>query len=125
MSTNSVGESPQSIVTVEIESGAVVDVRGLPDGYQYEVLDHDVESEPIRESLYLATVNVLVKATSPGHAAGIIIFALSDYDRDDDALIDWDYAVQDGERQFPKCVSLDLGPENITELLDHIATQGE
>lgn len=74
-----------------------------------------------REVLYLATVNILVRATSPDCATSAITLILSGYD----ALEDWDYAVQDGERQLPKCVSLDLEPGNITELLDHIATWGE
>ena len=45
-------EIPQGTITVEIEGGAVTAVRGLPENYQYEVLDHDVQ-EHESEALYL------------------------------------------------------------------------
>ena len=108
-------------ITIEVKGGSVTGVHGVPEGYNYRVLDHD-EPEPEPEALYLATVNILVRSTSPGHAADAIHHSiLYDHPTTHGALIDWDYAVQDGERQFPKCVSLDLEPGNITELLDHIS----
>jgi len=111
-------ETP-SVITVEVRGGCVIDVRGLPERCDYEIIDHD-DPEPEPEALYLTTVNILARSTSPGHAADAIEHILSDYDMANGTLIDWDYAVQDGERQYPRCVSLDLEPGNITELLDHL-----
>lgn len=108
-------------ITIEVRGGCVIDVRGLPESYDYEVLDHDVGYDPEPEGLYLAAVNLLVRSTSPDHAADTVNDILTTTLLSGGTLIDWDYAVQDGERQFPKCISLDLEPENITELLDHIA----
>lgn len=107
-------------ITIEIESGAVTAVRGLPDDCQYEIVVHDskciTREEPERKALYLATVNILVRATSPERAADAIYRAMTGL-----GVVDWDYAVQDRVRQYPRCVCLDLEPENIAELLDYIA----
>jgi len=113
----------ESTIVIEIENGAVVAVEGIPDGCRYEIVDHDVgcvEIDPEGEALYRSTVSVLVRAKSPDRAARAITNILDKYDMDDGTLIDWDYATQDGERQTPMCVNLDLEPENIAELLDHI-----
>jgi len=115
----------KDMITIEVEGGCVMDVRGIPDGCQYEIVDHDVdciEIDPESEALYLSTVNILVRAKSPDHATDTLRHILDgNWPMGCGIIIDWDYAVQDGERQFPKCVSLDLEPENIAELLDHIA----
>ena len=34
------------VITIEVESGVVRTVRGLPEGYDYEIIDHDV-IEPV------------------------------------------------------------------------------
>ena len=31
------------VITIEVQGGVVVDVRGLPEGYTYTLEDHDVE----------------------------------------------------------------------------------
>jgi len=36
-------DKKEKIITVEVRSGCVVDVRGMPEGYLYEIKDHDVE----------------------------------------------------------------------------------
>jgi len=36
------GNKPGTI-TIEVKSGAVTAVRGLPEGYDYEIIDHDVK----------------------------------------------------------------------------------
>jgi len=118
--------SSQNTITIEVKSGCVMDVKGIPDGYDYEIIDYDVDPEPEPEALYLCTVNILVRAKSPGHATDTLRHILDgNWPMGCGIIIDWDYAVQDGERQHPKCVNLDLEPENITELLDHIASQGD
>lgn len=33
----------QGMITIEVESGVVTAVRGLPVNYRYEILDHDVK----------------------------------------------------------------------------------
>lgn len=38
-------EDKPGTITIEVESGVITAVRGLPDSYQYEILDHDMESE--------------------------------------------------------------------------------
>lgn len=111
---------PGHVITIEVRGGCVIDVVGIPEHYSCEILDHD-DPGPEPEALYLATVNVLVRAVSPGRAADTVSDILSGLLPSNGTLIDWDYAVQDGERQRPKCVSTDLEPGNITELLDRIA----
>ena len=32
-------------VVIEVKGGTVVDVRNLPEGWKYEVIDHDVMEE--------------------------------------------------------------------------------
>ena len=112
----------QGTITIEVKGGSVIDVRGLPENWQYEILDHDSEhnaDKPKREALYLATVNILVRSTSPDRAHDVIhCNILSEHDVDTSTLVDWDYVVQNGERQYPRCIWLDLEPENIAELLD-------
>ena len=31
----------QGTITIKIKGGSVIDVRGLPEGWRYEILDHD------------------------------------------------------------------------------------
>lgn len=31
-------------ITIELRSGSVVDIRGVPDGWDYEIQDHDITS---------------------------------------------------------------------------------
>ena len=33
------------IITIEIEGGCLIDVSGLPFGWDYELIDHDIEDE--------------------------------------------------------------------------------
>ena len=30
-------------IIIEVRGGVVIDVRGLPEGWEYELIDHDVE----------------------------------------------------------------------------------
>ena len=36
-------DSRPGVITIEVESGMVTAVRGLPANYQYEIIDHDVQ----------------------------------------------------------------------------------
>lgn len=33
--------TPEKTITIVIEGGCLVDVSGLPDGWDYELIDHD------------------------------------------------------------------------------------
>jgi len=34
---------PENTITIEVEGGVVTDVRNLPKGWDYELIDHDVQ----------------------------------------------------------------------------------
>ena len=38
-------EGGEQIIKIEVKGGVVTDVRNLPKGYKYEVIDHDLTEE--------------------------------------------------------------------------------
>lgn len=38
-------------IFIEVEGGLVTDVHGIPDGYQYEIVDHDTQDEDEEQEL--------------------------------------------------------------------------
>ena len=39
---NSIPRTGSQVITIEIEGGVLTDVTGLPDGWEYKLIDHDI-----------------------------------------------------------------------------------
>ncbi len=43
-------------IKIEVNAGCVTDVTGLPEGYDYEIVDHDIEEDkPQEDKVYALT----------------------------------------------------------------------
>ena len=39
------GERNMKTIKIEVNAGCVTEVSGLPEGYDYEIIDHDIQDE--------------------------------------------------------------------------------
>ena len=42
-------------IKIEVNAGVVTDVTNLPEGYDYEIVDHDLEDKPQDGKVYALT----------------------------------------------------------------------
>ena len=40
-----IDKSNEKVIIIEVQGGCVINVSGMPAGYQYEIKDHDVNEE--------------------------------------------------------------------------------
>ena len=45
MTYGDIDKSNEKVIIIEVQGGCVINVSGIPAGYQYEIKDHDVNEE--------------------------------------------------------------------------------